>query len=548
MKKIYLLLLLSIVFSNTHSQTYAWAKNEGLWAYDYGLGVTTDPTGNVYVAGKYELSAVFSGNTITCAGNHDCYLAKYTPSGSLSWIRTAGGANGDYYNSIASDATYIYAGGEIEGGGTITFPGSTVTLQGQGDNDIVLAKYDQNGNLIWARSAGWKYNESVHGIAVDAAGNVYVGGRFSDTLIIGSQTLYGYTQKDFFVAKYDANGTFQWARQGGGPGRDDVKGLVCDAAGNVYITGVYENGMKLGATTYSTTNGVYYDAFLAKYDASGNLQWVQTEGGDYDDAAWAITIDNAGMIYTTGEFNASAYFGATQLITSGNADIFVTCYNSSGSLQWVKKAGGPLIDRARGIGTDGTNLYVTGQFGSTCNFGSMSTTAVDSSDVFFASMSNAGNWTGAASIGGAADPSEPLGFEAGCAITAKDANNIYATGALLNGGTAGSIALSPYDRTDAFVAKLSSLVAGTQELTADPKDFYVYPNPGNGNVVIYADRAYPEVDITVYNCLGQVITKRSGRSLSKVNIDLSDEQNGVYFIEIRSEHKTITTKKLVIQN
>lgn len=549
MKKIYFLLLLSIVFSNSPSQTYAWAKNEGLWAYDYGLGITTDPTGNVYVAGKYELNAVFSGNTVSCSGNHDCYLAKYSPSGSISWIRTAGGTGGDYYNSVASDANYIYAAGEIEGGVTVTFPGSSVTLQGQGDNDIVLTKYDQNGNLIWARMAGWKYNESAHGIAVDASGNVFVGGRFSDTLTIGTQTLYGYTQKDFFVAKYDANGTFQWARQGGGPGKDDIKGLACDAAGNVYVTGVYENGMIVGATTYSTTNGVYYDAFLAKYDGSGNLQWVQTEGGDYDEAAWAITVDNSGTIYTTGEFNASAYFGTTQLITSGNADIFVAAYDASGNCLWAKKAGGPLVDRARGIGTDGTNIFVTGQFGMSCTFGSNVVTGNDSSEVFFANMNNSGTWLGAVAAAGTNDPFEPLGFEAGTAICAKDVSNVYATGSLLGGGSFGSISLSPYDRTDAFVTKITSFVAGNKEPSADLKTMFVYPNPGNGNFTIYTDKLNTtDIDIHIYNCLGQHLIKKVVRSANKISIDMSNEQDGIYFIEMRSDNKTIATKKLVVQN
>jgi hypothetical protein len=548
MKKIYLLLLLGIVFSNLNSQTYSWAKREGLYAYDYGMGITTDPAGNIYVGGKYEMNAVFSGNTLTCAGNHDGYLVKYDPSGNLTWIRTYGGALGDYLDAVTSDANYIYVAGEIEGYGTITFPGSTVTLQGQGDNDILVAKYDLNGNLMWARSSGMKYNESAIAVACDPSGNVYISGHFSDTTKIGTTTLYGNTLKDFFVAKYDANGNFLWVRQGGGPGKDDAKSIVCDAAGNVYIAGFYSSGAMIGSTTYSTTSGMYDDTFVAKYDTNGNLMWVQTAGGDYDDVIWGMTIDAAGMLYVTGEFNAAAYFGSTQLITAGNADIFVACYDGNGAIQWAKRGGGPLVDRARGIGTDGTNLYVTGQFGGTALFGTSAVTAGDSSDVFFASMTNTGNFTAAGSITGPADGPESLGYEAGNAITCKDGSNIYATGAILDGGVCGSYSLSPYSRTDAFVVKMTSLLASTHEAKADPKDFYVYPNPGNGNIMIFSDKVYPDADVTVYNALGQVITKRSSKTLSKLNIDLSNEQNGIYFVEIKSENKTVATKKLVVNN
>jgi hypothetical protein len=515
------------------------------------LGITNDNSGNVYVAGKFELSAVFSGNTLTCQGNHDVYLAKYSPTGALTWIRTAGGAMGDYAYACASDANAVYIAGEIEGYGTVTFPGSTVTLTGKGDNDVLLAKYDLDGNLIWAKSEGIHKNESAIGIAVDNSGNVFICGHFSDTTTFGggAVTLYGNTQKDFFVAKYDGNGTFQWVRQGGGPGKDDAKAIKCDAAGNVYITGFYSNGMVVGANTYSVTSGSWYDAYLAKYDTNGNLLWLQTEGGDYDDAAWAITIDNSGTIYTTGEFNASAYFGTTQLITSGMADIFICAYDAAGNVLWVKKAGGPLVDRARGIGTDGTNIFITGQFGLNCTFGGFSVTGNDSSEVFFAHMNSSGNWAGATNAVGPNDPFEPLGYESGTAICAKDVNNVYATGALLNGGSFGSIPLAPYDRTDAFVTKITSFVAGTKELSGDQKTIYIYPNPGSGNFTIYTDKlGTMDIDLNIYNALGQLLDKKMTRSASKISVDMSDEENGVYFIQVRSDHKTIATKKLIVQN
>jgi hypothetical protein len=478
-------------------------------------------------------------------------VAKYSSTGALTWIHTAGGNLGDYGHAISCDGTnYVYVAGEIEGvNNLITFPGSSITLTSVGDNDIFVAKYDLDGNLLWATSAGGYYNEKALGVTQDAAGNVYICGEYEDSCKFNASTMItGAGVLDIFVAKYDANGIFQWVRTAGSPGRDEAQAIKCDAAGNVYISGFYSNGMVAGSNTYSTSSGVYYDVFLAKYDTNGNLQWMQTEGGDYDDVGWSVTMDNNGLIYISGEFNAAAYFGSTQLITSGNADVFVACYNNAGVIQWAKRAGGPLNDRARGIGTDGTNLYITGQFGGTAMFDAASITSADSSDVFFASMTNSGSFTGAASIGGPADGPESLGYESGTAITAKDPNTIYSTGALLDGGMCGTFSLTPYTRTDVFVTKITSLVAGTREFKADPNDFYIYPNPGTGNFILYSGKTYPDVDITIYNCLGQTVTKRSNKSLSKLNIDLSNENNGVYFVEIKSENKTVATKKLVVNN
>lgn len=553
MKKIYLLTLLSLAFNNLKSQTFGWAKGEGLWAYDYGMGIANDNAGNVYVAGKYEMAANFSGTTLPCSGvpdcNHDLFLAKYTAGGALTWIKTAGGALGDYAHALACDGSnYLYVAGEIEGAGhVVSFPGSTLTLTTKGDNDIILAKYDLSGNLIWAKSEGAHYSEKALGVTYDNAGNVYMCGYYKDTChFSGTTTLYGSGDSDMFIAKYDASGNFQWVKKVGGPGRDEMKSIKCDGNGNIYVCGFYSNGAVFGSQTYSVSSGSYYDAFVAKYSSTGNLLWVTTAGGDYDEVAWDITIDNAGLIYTTGEFNASAMFGATQLITSGNADIFIACYDANGSTQWAKRAGGALIDRARGIGTDGTNFFITGQFGGSASFGSTNVTAADSSDVFFASFNSSGNFISSAAVGGIADSVETLGYESGVAICADGMGNVYATGGLLDGGTFGSTAVTNYDRTDVFVTQISQMV-GVNNLSSSPKNIHIYPNPGTGNFTVDLSQFNNQkVDMNVFNCLGQTIEPKINRSSSKINVDLTSMDNGIYFIELKDNEKVITTRKIVI--
>ncbi|MCE9538929.1 MAG: hypothetical protein K8R85_06895 [Bacteroidetes bacterium] len=123
-------------------------------------------------------------------------------------------------------------------------------------------------------------------------------------------------------------------------------------------------------------------------------------------------------------------------------------------MQWVKGAGGPGIDRARGIGTDGTNLYITGQFDSTATFGSFSVSGVDHNEIFIAKISNTGNFQWVTTVGGPVDSVEDLGYESGIGICAEASGNIYATGALLNGGVFGPNSFTPYSRVDVFVSKI----------------------------------------------------------------------------------------------
>ena len=456
MKKVFLLLVLNSLFTCIHAQNFEWTKREGLWEYDYGYGIANDSAGNVYVSGKYEQKANFSGTIIPQQGNHDIYVAKYSPTGALVWIRTAGGWDGDYAHALACDGTkYVYVAGEIEGEGTIIkFIGSTITLKVRGINDAFLAKYDFNGNLIWARQAGGAGDDEALGVTYDKEENVYICGYFNDGATFGTTTINGRGGKDMYIAKFNKDGVFQWVRTGGSAGRDEAKSIKCDASGNIYVCGMYENGAVFGSQTLSSPL-TYFNNFLAKYTPDGTLEWIKTSGGDYDDVAWSLTIDNSNKIYITGEFNAHALFSGLSLITTGSADIFIACYDASGNIQWVKKAGGSNIDRARGIGTDGTNLYITGQFGMSANFGPYSVAGVDNSEIFMAKLNNAGDFKWAIAVEGQVDSVETLGYESGIGICAEASGNVYAAGALLNGGIFGATSLNAYSRTDAFISKIS---------------------------------------------------------------------------------------------
>lgn len=544
MKKIYFLVLVNLALISANAQNFNWSNRAGLWAYDYGYGIVTDNSGNVYVAGKYEDNAQFGSITLPNVGNHDIFLAKYDANGTISWVSTAGSVGGDYARTLATDKTYLYVAGEIEGAGDLVyFSGSSVTLTTMGDNDIIVAKYDLNGNLIWARSAGGINSEKANAITSDDAGNVYVAGHYKSGTNFGTVTINGNGMEDIFLAKYDANGNFQWVQAAGGPGRDEPKSLVCDAAGNVYMSGFYSNGTVFGSQTLSSP-GIYYDTFLAKYSGSGSLQWVTTAGGNFDDVAWSMTMDNAGKIFVSGEFNASANFGSTQLITVGNADVYVACYDQNGNTLWAKRAGGALIDRARGIGCDGNNIVITGQYGSAATFGTTLLTAADSSDIFFASLDNNGNFISALAVGGPADSLETLGYESGVAICAEANGNVYATGTMLDGGVFGSTTLLEYGRSDVFVTKISQLT-GIDPVGPHATVSGLYPNPSTGIFSVCDPIMSSNTEITIFNSLGEAVYSKK-QDAPVARIDISEQASGVYWLEILADDKKVKREKIVI--
>ncbi len=596
MRKLYVWLLMNLCLLSASAQYFEWAKKGGLWAYDYGYGITTDNYGRVYLAGKYEKNAVFNNTTLPCQGNHDIYLAQYSPSGSLNWIRTAGGYTGDYATCVATDGTSaVYIGGEIEGSGAIIkFVGSNITLKCEGSNDIVIAKYNMSGTLLWARRAGGPYYEKALGITVDKYGNVYACGLFQKRAKFGgTTTVYGRGDNDIWIAKYDSNGNFLWVRTAGSGGRDEAKGIKCDDNGNVYITGLYKNGCKFGSQ-YLYAPGSYMQCFIAKYSPSGNLQWVKTGGGSWDDIGWGITYMD-GLLYIAGEFNGTSSFSGKSIYTTGRADIFVACYDQGGNILWINKAGGKSADRARGIGSAAGKLYITGQYGGYAKFGPYSKTAADHQDIFMACLDKYGTFKWVMAAGGGADKPEDLGYESGNTICAEANGNVYASGAMLDGASFGSTYLSRWSRTDVFICKIKTGSASSKsdsleekraitaleelmpeedlidadimeetdefnnaiaEKTAGNADnlknkfadenVIVFPNPSAGNITVDIPGREAEADILIYNCAGQMIQSRRIKAPSQVNLDLSSENKGIFFLMIRTEG-AVVKRKIVIQ-
>jgi hypothetical protein len=538
MKKSFTLLLL-LICGTVSSQDFEWARNAGLWAYDYGYGIGTDASGNVYVAGKFEMNAEFDSVTVNCYGNHDLFLAKYSPAGQLLWVKTGGGYSGDYAHDMCVDSQgNIYIAGEIDG--TATF-GNTTVNGNIGSDDALIMKYDSNGNLVWARAYGGASREDARSLALDAAGNIYLIGVFRDTSTIGAYTLIASSQDvdDVFIARLDPAGNVVWVKTIGGMGDDTGRGIDVDSQGNVYAVGAFEGSASFGGAVTLTEVYGNRDLFLSKWDSNGNLIWVKQAGGQTNDVAWDVELDDFDNIYITGEFNHTVVFGSFSLQPIGGSDIFVAKYGIHGNVQWARRFGGELIDRARSIATDNSNVYITGQYGGTLSHGSYTVTSSDSSDIFIASFDADGAPGWLAAPWGPADAYEFMGYEAGTAIHAAG-GFVYVTGSYLDGDIFNSTYLSPWTRTDMFVAKIDPSLPSTLGVSepGGQEAMHAYPNPTEGIATIeFVASSKDKHQLILANALGQVLYVETfdglpGKLTRK--LDLSTFGKGVYLLSIRS--------------
>ena len=307
MKK-YLFLLLVICISKLMALNVS-ASNS---TFDYGVSTAIDGGGNVYVTGGFTSSTITFGTTTltnAASGYYDIFIVKYDASGTVLWAKSAGGSLNDDVSSVATDGSgNVYVTGGFLSP-TINFGGIILTNSKSGTSDMFIVKYDANGNVLWAKSAGGSNNDAGFSIATDGGEYVYVMGIFrSPSITFGTITLnnINLVSDNMFMVKYDVNGNVIGATSTGGSGSYSIAGIAKDESGNVYMTGNFIGlSITFGTTTlYSMGSD---NIFIVKYDTSGNVLWARSAGGNGSEfLSNRFAIDGIGDVYVTGGFFSSS--------------------------------------------------------------------------------------------------------------------------------------------------------------------------------------------------------------------------------------------------
>jgi probable HAF family extracellular repeat protein len=199
-------------------------------------------------------------------------------------------------------------------------------------------------STIWTRQFGSPVSDSARDIWVDSLGNVYLAG-------VTSGSLFGSNAGgiDAFVSKFNAAGVLQWAQQFGTESNDEARGIVADGSGNVYVT-----GDTTGALVGMNAGGS--DAFVKKFDASGNPLWARQLGSVATDYSYGIAAEMSEAVYIAGSTKGS--FGAQN---GDEFDGLLAKYSAAGDLEWVRQQGFD-DERYYGVASDGLgNVYAAGQ-------------------------------------------------------------------------------------------------------------------------------------------------------------------------------------------
>jgi len=388
-------------FSKLYSQTpeWQWAKNFGGETSDYGHSicidasrhefnaggggyydavnsVAIDASGNIYIAGGIESKSLTLGSVILKKPTklYNCnFLAKFDANGNALWAISD---TIGYINSLVLDASQnIYVAGRL-------------------NDRVYIAKYNTNGNKLWSKSPGGddtKATDAATKIVLDGLGNIYVTGLFKSKITFDSTILLNERSTEIFLVKYDNNGNLIWAirpffsKKGGLDGLNYLHSIAVDNSGNVLATGVfYSNTIAFGSTILTNnTTGLMNGAtiFLAKYDAKGNVIWAKSAGGKKSDFPYSVAVDASENVYIAGSFKSDIINIDSTTLTKGNknpghGNAFIAKYDKNGNVLWAKGVEGDLNDKEKSIIVDiSVNIFMTGLFSSkNLSFGSTTLT------------------------------------------------------------------------------------------------------------------------------------------------------------------------------
>jgi hypothetical protein len=323
-----------------------WIRTFASPAFETGGSAWLDPFDRVY----------FSGQTFDRgAPAWDGFLIVYDALGST--IRIERGRERFGTGVAATDAS-----------------GSYYQARNFTDAVISVGKYDRDGNTLWTREFGSAPGTLclVQSIAADPFGGVYVGG-YTTGSVNGTPNRGGH---DVVVVKFDADGNKLWASQYGTTDSDFARSLAADPDGGVYVAGERDHP---DAEYRANHGWPYSDAMIARYASDGTLLWVRhLDGGHSDGVPYgsAVAVDRSAVYLVGGTRASTTSRGDLSEVRQGEADAFLAKLSREGALLSVRLLGGPGGDGATGValGRNGdvyVSLYTAGGLPGVPNPGSV---------------------------------------------------------------------------------------------------------------------------------------------------------------------------------
>lgn len=384
---------------------------------------------------------------VQCTQSADCDL-----TGGGVCIAATNGHQWCAYPDPACDSGYRYSNQSVGDGlaDTCTTPGTgptTHTLSVHiGGSGAGTVAADVNGLQCSGSTCTGKFAEgtSVQLSATPTTG-IFLGWSGDCS---GSDTCVVTMDADHSAtALFGLPGEGLWSQQLGGTGEDFGLSIAIDSQGNVITVGRFSASITIGTTTITSAGS--FDLYVAKFDGSnGNLIWLKNYGGANAEQPASVALDASDNIYVTGTFSGSADFGGGTLTSAGGDDVFALKLTSAGAFAWAKRFGGTNVDSAGGIAVRGSKAYVAANFLGSVTVGTTTLTSAGSFDIMLVASDLDGNIAYAKQYGG-------TGTDVSAAVAVDSTDNVVIAGRFNGTSNFGGGALTSAGNFDALLLKVA---------------------------------------------------------------------------------------------
>lgn len=410
--------------------------------------------------------------------------------------------------------TGSYQGSFLILGGFTLFKFPTMSVS----SDMFLAKLDPNGNVLWAISNGIEQSQFGNAVKVDPWNNIYVAGIYeSDSMLFGATTIYNTAQaKEIFVAKYDAQGNAMWARSAGGIYEESANDLSIDGLGNVVVVGHTTSPTATFGSLQIATQG--FDGYIVKYDSAGVELWVRKITGMYAEWTRGVDVDVQGNLYVTGEtISDTAWFGPLFVESNVMGDAYLAKYDSSGTPQWARVIHGQYMDFGYKVAVStSTEIYIcVASESDTVDFGALVTAASPLQEYYLcvAKYDNNGNDLCVGVL-----ESQVSGDNGAMAIASDNNGGIFVGGRFGASMIVGPDTLTTNSSAEMVAARfVCNGVVGVPDQPGNNTSPAIYPNPTTGYLNVNVN--YQPQAIVIYNSLGEEVLYTKDCSLqTQINL------------------------------
>lgn len=539
-----------------------WATYFGGTKNEFISSSCIDAIGNTYYMGCTSSLALVATSgafqTSYGGGPYDAMLFKFNPFGVLQWATYLGGSSDeDGYGIVIDKSNNLYVCGYTSGSSTFTTSGAHQTSYGGGSYDAYLAKFTNNGNLIWSTFYGGNGTEYSYSCELDTIGNIYLSGVTSSTNGISTfgsyQTNYGGGVSDGFIAKFNSNGVRIWGTYFGGPDEDAPQYCKIDKNNCIYLSGYTTSSVSISTpSSHQPNQAGNWDSFLTKFSPSGFRIWSTYYGGIGTDYVTHINCDSLFNVYLTGTTSSSVAIaspGSHQTIYGGSGsanigDAFLVKFDSSGVRQWGTYYGGAGDENGMCIAFKGQNVYCCGVTTSYTQISTANTfqNTINSpfADMFLAKFDLLGNRQWGTYIGGGVNDIPYF-------MLINQIGDIYLCGT--SDGTfpvtGGAYQTNLNGMIEGIIVKLrENSVIGIAELNNEGASLLTFPNPNSGSFTIQTKE---DVVLEIVDEIGQLVKTVKLDTNNNHQITIIGLADGVYCLKDKLSGVVIKSKIVVVR-